>query len=202
MHLIFRAYLDTGLGKSVLYFAWQRGVRATVTSIFSGALAQLDATPAKQGRAISTIYALRHNFLAVTCYGKSMSELVRDAASSEDAMFYAISIDPAAVNCRPCRWRLQSALVRMDRDFKNKLANKLQHGKQPHTPQYPELELCLYVLRRGRMLGYFKGENGWRLFGEELADLKLYSASSDKRSLIRLIDRRIEVATRKRGKMS
>lgn len=194
---IFQSIFRIGLSEHILKTFLKGGVRALWLSMFDGTLRDLEVDPRNPTKAIGAAFSMWNTLRAVLCFGATMQELVKSAETDDVAMLNAVKLDPTVLNCSACRRRLSRAVLEHDSDFLKDIAGAIARPKVIQSAQYPELELCLYLLRRAKQLEWFTEKRAWELFGVRLADLKLYDPAGDQRSLIRHIQRRKSRATGK-----
>lgn len=194
---IVQSVFRIGLSEHILKTFMKGGVRALWSSMFDGTLRDLEVEPRNPTKAIGATFSMWSTLRAINCFGATMHELVKAVETNDDAMLNAVKLDPTVLNCTPCRLRMSRAILEHDQDFLKDVAGAISRPKLLQSAQYPELEFCLYLMRRARILPWFNEKRAWELFGVRLADLKLYDPAGDQRSLIRHIQRRKSRATEK-----
>uniref|UniRef100_E6PTM3 Uncharacterized protein n=1 Tax=mine drainage metagenome TaxID=410659 RepID=E6PTM3_9ZZZZ len=98
---------------------------------------------------IGLTYSLQRTVLSILLYQRSLSALVQDVRENDnmDALFDAVRVDRAAMNCTTIADKIARAQLRGDKRFFLRLRNALKGPTQKHWQAYCDLRYSLVALR-------------------------------------------------------
>ncbi|MBL6750193.1 MAG: hypothetical protein ISP90_06705 [Nevskia sp.] len=201
LRLVFGSVARLGMSELLVEVAESRGLPGLLSPNQDMRVEEFQPNPKNRAAAFAGVYAVWNNMRAVVMFGESLNMLVKRADRDDEAFFNAVRVDPSCLSCAPCRRRMSRAALTQSIGFFKELGGAIQRPKAVQSTRYPELDLSLYLMFRGKVLEHFSEKMLEELFLVRLADLKLYS--KDLSSLARYVQRRRDsMATRSSKSLS